>query len=194
MEIKSLKLKAGSFLCWETPDYDRPQQLYLYLGKGKWQYICSGLNPLVYSVNEDLKDPKWSEIPMSSLNVVKEEVVVTKRDIYKVPIFKKGNVFVIWTGEGAVRYFNEDTLPDLVKVPLGIIMNSPRAAELNQKEMSDMDMAKGVLQDELFKTGGLDKAFEDIGWQYNKYYYVVVLSAEELASIKGQGSTETPAK
>jgi hypothetical protein len=126
---------------------------------------------------------------MSSLNVVKEEVVVAKKDIYKVPIFKKGDIFVIWTGEGAVRYFNEETLPDLIKGPLAIIMNSPKAAELNQKEMSDMDMAKGVLQDELFKNNGIDEAYKDIGWQYNKYYYVVVLTAEELASLKGEGST-----
>jgi hypothetical protein len=116
-----------------------------------------------------------------------EDIIVAKKQVYKVPIFKKDNLFAIWTGNGAIRYFNDHTLPDCIKVPLAIVMNSPKAAELNQKEMTDMDMSKGVLQEDIFKAGsGWDESFKEIGWQYNKHYYVVILTPEELELVQGK--------
>ncbi len=133
---------------------------------------------------------------MSYLNPVMEEVavVVKKKQVYKVPIFRKGNMFVIWTGEGSVKYFTDENLPPCVKVPLGIVMNSPKAAELNVKDMSEMDMSKNVLQEEVFKAGsGWPEEFKEIGWQYNKYYYVVVLSKEELQAVRdAAGGSDKP--
>jgi|SRR6267154_752005 len=141
--------------------------------------------------NEISYDDEWIGLPMTSFNPVKGESDVAGKKVWKVPVFKKGNVFVVWTGDNVVRYFSEETLPNEVRIPLGIIMNSPKAAELNQKEMTDINMANGVTQEEIFKSGMFDKVYEDIGWQYNKYYYVVVLSEEELASVRaGQESKE----
>lgn len=130
------------------------------------------------------------------LNPVTEEVAVVKKTVIYVPIFRKSNsdTFVVWTGEGSVKYFTNESLPDCIKVPLGIVMNSPKAAELNQKDMSEMDMSKNVLQEEVFKAGsGWPIEYKDIGWQYNKYYYVVVLSKDELEIVrKSEAGKEKP--
>jgi hypothetical protein len=123
---------------------------------------------------------------MSFLQPKKEEIVMATKTVYQVPLFKKNNNFMVWVGNGGIRHFDEETLPGSIKVAMAIIMNQPRAAELNTKEMPDSDMTKGLLQEELFKTTGLDPAFKEIGWQYNKYYYVVVLTQEELDEIYKQ--------
>lgn len=113
---------------------------------------------------------------------------VKVNDLHRVPIFRKGENYVIWTGNGAVRYFKPDDLPDFIKVRLGIVFNSIHAAELNAKDMSDADMSKGSVEKDLFNPSRFGEEYEEIGWQYNKYYYVVVMSGEELASLRGAGT------
>ena len=119
-----------------------------------------------------------------------DPVLDSKSNTYKVPIFRKGEFYVIWTGNGSVRYFTQDKLPDFVKVRLGIIYNSVHANELNHKEMSDQDLSKGALQKDLFESKLFGPEYDDLGWQYNKYYYVVIMDKEELASLKGQGAAK----
>lgn len=102
---------------------------------------------------------------------------------FRVPLFKKQDMFIIWTGSGTVRYFQQDTLPDVIKVKLGIIMASPHAADLNTKEMSNTDFEQSNVQSEVY-ISKFGKDYEDIGWQYNRYYYCVVLTDKELASLQ----------
>ena len=63
----------------------------------------------------------------------------TNQKIYRVPLFKKDNIFMVWTGQNLVRWFDPDSLPDIIKIRLGIIMQSVYAAELNQQEMFNTD-------------------------------------------------------
>jgi hypothetical protein len=113
---------------------------------------------------------------------------VVQGDLIKVPIFHKNDTYVIWTGGGAVRYFNSDTMPVFIKVRLGIVFNSIHAHQLNQKDMSDSDLSKGSIEKDLFDSKLFGEEYDEIGWQYNKYYYVVVINKEELASLKGAGA------
>ena len=111
---------------------------------------------------------------------------------YRVPIFKKDSTYVIWVGGDKVRYFDSDNLPDRIKVCLGIIFNSAHAVDLNKKEMTDMDLSKGALQKDLYKSDVFGEEYEDIGWQYNKYYYVVVLDPEEFKVLGTLGAAKMP--
>jgi hypothetical protein len=123
----------------------------------------------------------YVEHTMSLLSPINDQATKT----FRVPIFKKQDVFVVWTGQGAVRYFDPSKpLPDCIKSKLGLIMASPFAAELNQKEMSNTDFEQANVQSEVY-ISKFGKDYEDIGWQYNKYYYCVVLSGDELEELQG---------
>jgi hypothetical protein len=144
------------------------------------------------SANSFINDPElWRIVNMSNVKSPQLHKIDLAKDTktWMIPIFKQGNHFIVWTGDNAVRYFSEDNLPDELRVPLGMIMNCTKAAELNQKEVSDMDMSKGISVDQVFAPGGFPKEFEDIGWQHNKYYYVVVLTDDELAIVRSGGKT-----
>jgi hypothetical protein len=112
---------------------------------------------------------------------------------YRVPLFKKQDMFVAWTGSNNVRYFKQDDLPNIIKIKLGIIMASPYAAELNQKEMSTTDFGQNLQSEEYIQKFGKDYA--DIGWQLNKYYYIIVLEEDDLKALtKDEGGKSTPPK
>jgi len=120
---------------------------------------------------------------MALHNPIQTQGVNVETKSYRVPLFKKDGNFVIWTGAGHVRYFDSDKLPNVVKARLGIIMNAPFAEELNQKDMSNTDFEQASSQSEAY-INKFGKEYEDIGWQYNKHYYCIVLSEEELAELQ----------
>lgn len=151
------------------------------------QYVSSDWTPL------------YSHLPSgTSLILFEGEYLVATLDPklvdgkYRVPIFKKDQTYVVWVGGDKVRYFNPDDLPDRIKVALGIIFNSPHAVDLNKKDMTDMDLSKGVLQNDLYKSDLFGEEYEDIGWQYNRYYYIVVLEPDEYKGLKDLGSARMP--
>ena len=115
--------------------------------------------------------------------IASETEVVADKKTFRVPLFKKQNMFVVWIGQGTVRYFKEEDLPDVIKVKLGVIMASPHAAELNTKEMNNTDFEQSNMQNEVY-ISKFGKDYEDIGWQYNRYYYCVVLTEQELQGIQ----------
>ncbi len=121
---------------------------------------------------------------MSFLKPIPTYSTSTGQVLYRMPLFKDDDTFVVWLDEGEIRYFDTDTLPACIKVQLGIIMNSPYAADLNLKDSSVSEAALANIQENLGKNPSKDPAYEDIGWQYDSKYYCIVLNEEELASVK----------
>ncbi len=78
-----------------------------------------------------------------------------------------------------MRYFSADTLPECLKVPLAILMNSPRATELDKSE----NIAANLTD----IPEGCDAEF---GWQHCKNYYIIVLSDKQLESVKNAKAEE----
>jgi hypothetical protein len=113
-----------------------------------------------------------------------EEIMTTvSAQKYRVPVQKCGDKFSVWCGNKVVRMFDTDTLPDFIKAKLGIIMNSIYAQEKNSLEMTEQDLSRGTLQTDLYRNNA-DESFDDIGWQYNKYYYCVVLPEADFKSLQ----------
>jgi hypothetical protein len=99
-----------------------------------------------------------------------------------------GEDFVVWLNQDEepsnTRWFREETLPDFIKVKLGIVMASKAAGKLNCLEMNATDFELSSLTQNLINSlASFGTEYDEIGWQYNKYYYCVVLTEEEFKSL-----------
>jgi hypothetical protein len=99
---------------------------------------------------------------------------------YRVPVqvaIGASNKYVVHVGNMLVRVFTDDTLPDFIRVRLSMIKASDVGETLNKK----LDDILTTL--ELFRTrhGNL----ETVGWQAASTMFIVVMSHEELISLKG---------
>lgn len=102
---------------------------------------------------------------------------------YLIPVFKCRGIYAVWRGNDRVWYFNSENLPDCIKAKLEIISNSPHASDLDNKDMTNMDITRGQLYIDVFKMGVFGEEYKDIGWQYNKFYYIVILEPEEYRDM-----------
>ena len=98
--------------------------------------------------------------------------------MYRVPVRIESEKHTVFVGDNHLRIFDADTLPVFLKHKLAMIVVTG-SAQLTQRD----DLLTRL---QLYQTRG---EMPDIGWQASPTMYVVILSNDELESLKGNNET-----
>ena len=94
--------------------------------------------------------------------------------LYRVPVQIKNEQHTVYVGDNHKRMFDADTLPDFMKHRLAMITVSDKSELLNDEVLSHLH---------LFATKRGN--FECIGWRVTHTFYIVIMTGDELKSLKG---------
>jgi hypothetical protein len=94
--------------------------------------------------------------------------------LYRVPVQIKNEQHTVYVGDNHKRMFDADSLPDFLKHKLAMIAVSGQGELLNDEVLTRLH---------LFATKRGD--LECIGWRATNTFYVVVMTDDELESLKG---------
>ena len=94
--------------------------------------------------------------------------------LYRVPVHIENEQHTVYVGDNHKRMFDADSLPDFMKHKLAMITVSGQGELIN-------DFAVTRLR--LFETKRGD--LECIGWRVSHSFYIVVMTDDELESLKG---------
>ncbi|MBM3393398.1 MAG: hypothetical protein FJY37_01890 [Betaproteobacteria bacterium] len=92
--------------------------------------------------------------------------------------------YSVKVGQSLVRHYNRETLPDFLKVKLGMIATRYFRHPFM---MTDKEL-RAISSEFAFRVFILDPAdanFEHIGWRLSESYYIVILSKTQLESLEG---------
>jgi len=95
---------------------------------------------------------------------------------YRVPMWKNDGKYFVYVREFIVRIYDDDTLPDFIKMRLSMILALDRKFSNGGYKPTQLDL--------FINHAG--KEFEEIGWQIDDEYFTLVLKTEELASLQGE--------
>lgn len=95
--------------------------------------------------------------------------------LYRVPVRVEGENHTIYVGDNHTRMFDADTLPAFIKHKLAIIIVSFPAVYMRDAFLSKLD---------LYATPK-SKDLQLVGWRASETMYIVVMSGDELSSLKG---------
>jgi hypothetical protein len=103
-------------------------------------------------------------------------VVHTKKwDLIRLPLRKLGDQYAVYVADGLVRYYDEDTLPDILKTKMAMVLAASNHRLVNEPQMQKM----------LVYTNPMSRDFDEIGWRVSETYFCLVVDRETLASLKG---------
>jgi hypothetical protein len=94
--------------------------------------------------------------------------------LYRVPVQIVDEQHTVYVGDNHKRMFDADSLPDFLKHKLAMITVSDQGELLNEAHLTRLDLF-------MTKKGAL----ECIGWRSSNSFYIVVMTDDELESLKG---------
>jgi hypothetical protein len=97
--------------------------------------------------------------------------------LYRVPVRIEGEKHTIYVGDNHKRMFDADTLPAFIKHKLAMIIVSATPESLVRTDIQLTNL-------ELYATPKAG-SLQTIGWRASETMYIVVMSEEELTSLKG---------
>lgn len=95
-------------------------------------------------------------------------------NLYRVPVHIENEQHTVYVGDNHTRMFDADSLPDFLKHKLAMIAVSSQGELFNDTQVTKL---------RLFETRHGD--LERIGWRASPSYYIVVMTYDELNSLKG---------
>jgi hypothetical protein len=94
--------------------------------------------------------------------------------LYRVPVQIENEQHTVYVGDNHTRMFDADSLPDFLKHKLAMITVSGQGELLSDRELTRLHLFATKLGD-----------LECIGWRVSESFYVVVMTDDELESLKG---------
>lgn len=94
--------------------------------------------------------------------------------LYRVPVHITNEQHTVYVGDNHTRMFDADSLPDFMKHKLAMITVSSQGELFPDSRVTKL---------RLFETRHGD--LERIGWRASPHYYIVVMTYDELKSLKG---------
>lgn len=94
--------------------------------------------------------------------------------LYRVPLKRDGDKYILYVADNFVRNFTQDTLPDEVKVKLTMI------SAVSKVNVRDWDITQGDVY--LTRT---NQNLEEVGWQVSDSYYCLCLTIDLLNELQG---------
>lgn len=116
---------------------------------------------------------------MMNLSPITANVPDESQKYYRVPVYQEGDEHTVFVGDNFRRRFTLDTLPDYIALKLSMIKASAKP-ELLIDDTEDSPSFAMLLYSMLPYEG-----FETIGWQLSRQYLMVILTQEQLESLKG---------
>lgn len=104
-----------------------------------------------------------------------------KWDLIRLPLRKINDRYVVYVADGLVRYYDEETLPDLLKTKMAMIL-----AASHHKLESEVRLQKLTVY-----SNPMGPDFDDIGWRVSETYFCLVVDRETLESMKGRAQDGT---
>lgn len=96
--------------------------------------------------------------------------------LYRVPLKREDNKYILHIADNFVRNFTDETLPDEIKTKLAMIV---AASHTNVRDWafynSDVYVPKHPIN-----------GFEDIGWQVSDSYFCICMTTELLDELRGE--------
>ena len=117
---------------------------------------------------------------MMILSPLSANVEDESQKYYRVPVHQDGDVHTVFVGDNFRRRFTPNTLPDFLALKLSMIKASAKP-ELLIDDAEDHNPSFAMLLYSMLPYEG----FETIGWQLSKRYMMVILTEDELESLKG---------
>ena len=94
----------------------------------------------------------------------------------RVPVIRMNGQYHVYVAEKQSRIYDDETLPDELKVKFAMILSVPHRNVVTDDEVRGMfDIA---INDET-------KELDDIGWRVSEHLFCLVLTRETLESLKG---------
>lgn len=128
------------------------------------------------------------DTPIDIYTYVMEEGLVVKslspmghefgEGLYRVPVQIVDEQHTVYVGDNHKRMFDTDSLPAFMKHKLAMITVSGHGELLSDREVTRLHLFAT-------KLGNL----ECIGWRVSESFYVVVMTNDELESLRGSRDT-----
>jgi len=97
--------------------------------------------------------------------------------LVRVPVMRGADEhYTVYVGDRTVRRYNDNTLPDVLKSKLAMIL----AHEGEYKDDHDLDNIS-------LYTNNQSHEMDDVGWRASHSYFCLILNRETLDSLKGGG-------
>jgi hypothetical protein len=94
--------------------------------------------------------------------------------LYRVPVQIEKEQHTVYVGDNHKRMFDANSLPDFLKHKLSMITVSGQGELLNDETLTRLHLFATKLGD-----------FECIGWRVTDTFYIVIMTDDELESLKG---------
>ena len=101
-------------------------------------------------------------------------------DLIRVPVMRADGHYIVFVGDRTTRMFTENTLPDMLKAKMAMILASDSLCKRDH-EIYKMDVYTNHQSPEL----------DEVGWQVSPSYFCLVMSRENLSSLISGGLNGT---
>jgi hypothetical protein len=95
-------------------------------------------------------------------------------NLYRVPVRKVGNQYTIYVDNFFTRVFDENSLPDVLKTKMAMILASPHQIVSDREVTSLMLLTTTERED-----------FKEIGWRVSDTFFCVILNNSDLCALRG---------
>jgi hypothetical protein len=94
-------------------------------------------------------------------------------DLIRVPMTRHPDGYIVYVGDKMVRHYNDDTLPNVLKTKLAMILASPQNF-IDDHAVDQLRVYQNLYAPEL----------DEVGWRVSQSYFCLVLDRDTLTSLK----------
>lgn len=98
-------------------------------------------------------------------------------DLYRVPVRRVGDAYIVYVADGYHRIYDESTLPSVLKSKLTMLLARGSDAALFTPEHR--------LQSMTVYTNRQSEELDEIGWRVSETYYCLVMDLDTLEQLRG---------
>jgi hypothetical protein len=123
---------------------------------------------------------EFNSAPLASLKQLNITPIASEfgEGTYRVPVRIESEKHTVYVGDNHLRIFDADTLPAFLKHKLAMIIVTGSAQLLERDDL--------LTRLKLYQTRG---DMPNTGWQASPSMFIVILSNDELESLKGNNET-----
>jgi hypothetical protein len=96
-------------------------------------------------------------------------------NLYRVPLCKQENHYKMYVGDGYTREFDENSLPDEIKIKMAMILARSKQV-MYDHELTHLRLMSTIKDDDL----------AEIGWQASESMFIVVMPITSLMKLRGE--------
>jgi hypothetical protein len=104
----------------------------------------------------------------------------TNNQLQRVPLYRKGNEYVVYVGHNFIRTYDENTMPDEVKTKLAMAM-AVNCSTMTDDELAIYPQMVIYNRKSFYDSNDMD----EIGWRVSESYYCLCLSNDCINEMLG---------